>query len=43
MAWVITQGEMQQEAGAVEMRTYVHRHMVIFVREARENLVNAGQ
>lgn len=31
MAWLITQGELQQEAGAEEMCTYAHRHMVKFV------------
>lgn len=36
VAWVITQGEMQQEAGAAGMCTYVPYHMVIFVREARK-------
>lgn len=31
MSWVITQGELQQEAGAGEMCTYAHCHMDIFV------------
>lgn len=45
VAWVITQGELQQEAGAEEMCTYAHGHMVIFVgdlwgKKKKKNLAN---
>lgn len=38
MAWVITQGEMQQAACLAEMCTYVYCHMVRFVKRASESM-----